>query len=79
MLVAAGVLLLAALIMISALNVIESSWFAGAIAQAPGAHAVVRLLLRWASLALLVFVVGLIFYFVPNAKVRFRDGGKAQS
>ena len=50
MLVAAGVLLLAALIMVSALNVVESSWFVAAISQAPGAHAVVRLLLRWASL-----------------------------
>jgi len=73
MLVAAGLLLLAALIMISALSVLESSWFAEALAQAPGAPVVVRLLLRWASLALLIFVVGLIFYFVPNAKVRFRD------
>jgi len=73
MLVAAGVLLLAALVMISALNVLESSWFAAALTQAPGAHLVVRLVLRWASLALLIVVVGLIFYFVPNAKVRFRD------
>ncbi len=73
MLVAAGVMLLAALIMISALSVLESSWFAEALAQAPGAHLLVRLLLRWASLAVLIFVVGLIFYFVPNAKVRFRD------
>ena len=73
MLLAAGVLLVAALVLVSALNVVESSWFVTAISQAPGAHAFVRLLLRSASLLLLIFVVGLLFYFVPNAKVRFRD------
>ena len=29
--------------------------------------------LRWASTLTFIFVVGLVFYFVPNAKVRFRD------
>ena len=28
---------------------------------------------RWATTVLFIFVVGLVFYFVPNAKVRFRD------
>jgi membrane protein len=28
---------------------------------------------RFASTVLLIVVVGLVFYFVPNAKVRFRD------
>jgi membrane protein len=28
---------------------------------------------QWASTALFIAVVGIIFYFVPNAKVRFRD------
>jgi membrane protein len=28
---------------------------------------------RWATTVTFIFVVGLIFYFVPNAKVRFRD------
>jgi membrane protein len=73
MLLAAGVLLVTALVLVSALSVVESSWFVSVIAQAPGAHTLVRLLLRSASLLLLIFVVGLIFYFVPNAKVRFRD------
>jgi membrane protein len=31
------------------------------------------LAVRWATTILFIFVVGLIFYFVPNAKVRFRD------
>ena len=29
--------------------------------------------MKWASTILFILVVGLIFYFVPNAKVRFRD------
>ena len=29
--------------------------------------------IRWASTVVFIMVVGLIFYFVPNAKVRFRD------
>src|SRR6185295_15527140 len=28
---------------------------------------------RWTTTILFILVVGLIFYFVPNAKVRFRD------
>jgi membrane protein len=28
---------------------------------------------RWATTVLFILVVGLVFYFVPNAKVRFRD------
>ena len=28
---------------------------------------------KWASTFAFIFVVGLIFYFVPNAQVRFRD------
>jgi membrane protein len=31
------------------------------------------LAVRWASTVLFILVVGLIFYFLPNAKVRFRD------
>ena len=29
--------------------------------------------IKWASTIAFIFVVGLVFYFVPNAKVRFRD------
>jgi membrane protein len=31
------------------------------------------LAIRWASTAMFILVVGLVFFFVPNAKVRFRD------
>lgn len=73
MLVAASVLLLAALVFASAVSVVEASWFAEAVARMPFLHVIEAMAVRWASLVLLVFVVGLLYYFVPNAKVRFRD------
>ncbi len=73
MLVTAGLLLLGGLLLVSAINVAESSWFAVVIARTPGLLVLQGLALRWASTATFIFVVGLVFYFVPNAKVRFRD------
>lgn len=73
MLVAAGVLLLAALLLVSAINVVRASWFAGVLAHTPALVVLQGLTVRSASLLLFIFVVGLVFYFVPNARVRFRD------
>ena len=73
MLVAAGILLLAALLLVSAVQVARASWFAAVPASVPGLRVLQSLVARYASLVLFVFVVGLIFYFVTNAKVRFRD------
>lgn len=73
MLVTAGLLLLAALVLVSAVNVVESSWFAASLARMPGLRVLEGLAVRWASLLLFISVVGLLYYFVPNAKVRFRD------
>jgi len=73
MLVAASVLLFAALVFASAVSVTGASWFAEAVTRMPFLHVIETLAVRWACLILLVFVVGLLYYFVPNAKVRFRD------
>ena len=73
MLLAASVLLLAALVFASAVSVAQASWFAEAAARLPVLHVIEALAVRWASLVLLIVVVGLLYYFVPNAKVRFRD------
>ncbi|NUR56943.1 MAG: YihY/virulence factor BrkB family protein [Acidobacteria bacterium] len=73
MLVAASLLLLAGLLMISAINVIEARWFAVVLTRTPGLAVMTHFAVRWASTVVLILVVGLIFYFVPNAKVRFRD------
>jgi membrane protein len=41
--------------------------------QFPGLLVLRGLTIRYASTALFIVVVGLVYYFVPNAKVRFRD------
>jgi membrane protein len=73
MLVAASVLLLAGLLLVSALNVFEARWFASVALHAPELAVLHHFAVRWASTVVFIAVVGLIFYFVPNAKVRFRD------
>ena len=73
MLVSAGVLLLAGLLLVTAINVAESRWFAGVLAKVPALLVLQGLAVQWATTATFIFVVGLVFYFVPNAKVRFRD------
>jgi membrane protein len=73
MLVASGVLLLAGLLLVTAINVAESGWFAGVIQRVPALLVLQGLAIKWASTLTFIFVVGLVFYFVPNATVRFRD------
>ena len=73
MLVAASLLLLAGLLLVSAANLVEARWFAVVAARVPQLSVLQHIAVRWASTAVFIAVVGLIFYFVPNAKVRFRD------
>ena len=73
MLVAASLLLLGGLLLVSAVNVFEARWFAVVASRAPQLSVLHHFAVRWASTVVFIMVVGLIFYFVPNAKVRFRD------
>jgi len=74
MLCASGLLLLGGLLLVSAINVAEARWFAVVAVSTPKFIAVMHhFALRWASTIVFILVVGLVFYFVPNAKVRFRD------
>lgn len=73
MLVAASLLLLAALVLVSAINVAEARWFAVVAVRSPQLAVMHHFAVRWASTVVFIAVVGLVFYFVPNAKVRFRD------
>ena len=73
MLAVSGLLLLFALLAVSAINVAEARWFAGVIESMPRLLVLQSFVVRWATTALFILVVGLIYYFVPNAKVRFRD------
>jgi len=73
MLVAAGVLMLGGLLLLSARTMVGASWFASIVARVPELALFRSLLIEWATTLIFVIVVGLLFYFVPNAKVRFRD------
>jgi membrane protein len=73
MLVAASVLLLGGLLLVSAINLFEARWFANVAVHSPKLAVLHHFAVRWLSTVVFIAVVGLIFYFVPNAKVRFRD------
>ena len=73
MLLVAGCILLIALLLVSASQLVAASFFAGVIAQFPGLFVLRSLAVQHATTMLFILVVGLVYYFVPNAKVRFRD------
>jgi len=72
MLVTAGFMFLVAMVLASAVPIIEASWFARLLVRFPGLAAVQGLWARSVSTLLLIVVLGFIYYFVPNVKVRFR-------
>ncbi len=69
----AGVMLLIALLLVSASQVVGASWFADVLESFPGLAILRGLTVRYAATLLFIIVVGFVYYFVPNAKVRFRD------
>jgi membrane protein len=73
MLLAAGLLLFAALVLISAFQIVHATWFAAVVLTFPGLGVLGSFVVRYAATFLLTVVVGLVFYFVPNAEVRVRD------
>ncbi|HZR22992.1 MAG TPA: YihY/virulence factor BrkB family protein [Vicinamibacterales bacterium] len=73
MLLVAGLILLIALLLVSASQIVGASWFAGVLAHFPGLSILRSFTVSNATTLLFIVVVGFVFYFVPNAKVRFRD------
>jgi membrane protein len=73
MLLVAGLILLVALLLISATQVVSASWFAEVLGVFPWLGIMRGFAVRHATTLLFIAVVGLIYYYVPNAKVRFRD------
>jgi membrane protein len=73
MLLFAGLILIIALLLISAAQVVGASWFAEVLDVFPWLQILRGFTIRHATTLLFIAVVGLIYYFVPNAKVRFRD------
>ncbi len=73
MLITASLLLLVGLLLVSAINVAEARWFAAIMTRAPALLVLQGWAVKSASTIIFIVLVGLIFYFVPNASVRFRD------
>jgi membrane protein len=73
MLVTASLLLLVGLLLVSAINVAEARWFAVILTRAPALLVLQGWAIKSATTVIFIVLVGLIFYFVPNAAVRFRD------
>ncbi len=73
MLVAAGVVMLAALLFVSVAEFVATSWFGRLIEEMPWLAQVTALARRYPATLLLIMVVGLILYFVPNTTVQFGD------
>ena len=73
MLGVAGLILLIALLLVTATQVVSASWFAIVLPRFPGLLVLRSIAVRYGTTLLFIFVVGLVYYVVPNARVRFRD------
>ncbi len=66
-------LLILTVITFSASQVVGAAWFGSVTDRFPRLMSLRGGSVNWAATSSLILGVGLIFYFVPNAKVRFRD------
>jgi membrane protein len=73
MLAAAGVVMVIALMLVSAINAARAPWFSDLLTRFKWLAALQTLTFDYLATILLIVGVGLVFYFIPNAKTRFRD------
>jgi membrane protein len=73
MMATACLLVILTVFVFSASQVVGASWFGGVADRFPRLMSLRGGSVNWAATSSLILGVGLIFYFVPNAKVRFRD------
>jgi membrane protein len=73
MLLVAGLILVVAALLVSASQVVGASWFAGVLEHFPGLVFLRGVTVRYSTTLLFIVVVGFVYYYVPNAEVRFRD------
>jgi membrane protein len=73
MMMAAGLLAVVAVLLIGAAQVVDASWFSGVIARFPRLHELSGFVYANAPTPMFILILGLIYYFVPNAEVRLRD------
>lgn len=73
MLVAAGGVTIVALLLVGALQVAQASGFGVMLARFHWLSVLQTLTFDYFATLLLIVAVGLVYYFIPNAKTRFRD------
>ena len=73
MLVAGGGVMVVALLFVSAIEVAEASWFGVMLARFEWLRALQSLTFTYSATIFLILAVGLLYYFIPNTKTRFRD------
>lgn len=73
MLAAAGGVMLMALLLVSLIQMAQASWFGAMLTSYQWLTTLQTFAFRNLATALLVIGVGLVYYFIPNAKIRFRD------
>jgi len=73
MLMAAAVLLLVTLALMSVLQARHADWFVRLVGAVPVIGAVEGVLVLGAPTGMLIAVIAMIYYFVPNTRVRLRD------
>jgi membrane protein len=73
MLVAAGAAMVIALLVVSLYQVAESSWLGPVVTNTPWMDGLRTFVFQYLAMLLLVIGVGLVLYFIPNAKTRLRD------
>ena len=73
MLVAAGGVMMLALALVSLIQMAQASWFGEMLASYQWLTNLQTFAIRNLATSLLIVGLGLVFYFIPNAKTRFRD------
>jgi membrane protein len=73
LMLSAGILVVTALLITSFAQIIEARWFSGVLQRFPELAALTGFAYRNAATFVFIFVIGFIYYFVPNTRVRLRD------
>jgi membrane protein len=73
MLVAGGGVMIIGLLLVGAVEVAQASWFGVMLTRFRWLQALQTLTFTYSATIVLILAVGLVYYFIPNAKTRFRD------
>jgi membrane protein len=73
MLVAGGGVMIIGLLLVGAVEVAQATWFGIMLTRFRWLEALQTLTFTYSATIVLILAVGLVYYFIPNAKTRFRD------